>query len=294
MSTEAARAQDPIEVGTVAIAAPSERQAMDWSLVLASQGIEVTLDRAAGGPSWSLRVAPVDEARAKAAIRQFRLENHGFAWRHAVPGSNLLFHSGVLLWVFAVSLCFAAQPGLQRGLFLSSAVRSGEWWRAFTALWLHHDLAHLASNAAFGVVFLGLAMARYGAGVALLGTLLAGAAANGLGLLFRPQAYIGLGASGMIMAALGMLTAQALPLWRAGPRGTKLVLTGVGTGALLFVLFGVDPTADVLVHAFGFLLGVVAGGGAALVPESGRHRASQLTAFAFAALNLAAWTLALR
>ena len=287
---------DPITAlpAAAVIRAHSERQAMDWSLVLASQGIEVVLDREPAGNVWSLRVAPADEARALAAIRQFRRENRGSAWHHEVPGSNLLFHSGVLLWVLAISVCHVAQAELRPGLFDSRAVRAGEWWRAFTALWLHADLAHLASNAVFGTLILGFAMARFGAGVALLGVLLAGAAANAIGLIFRPEYYIGLGASGMIMAALGMLAAQAVPLWRAGRRGTKIVLTGLGTGALLFVLLGVDPSADVLVHAGGFVLGVLAGTLAAHIPDARRRPVSRAAAAIFAALNAVTWFLALR
>lgn len=276
------------------IRAHSERQAMDWSLVLASQGIEVVLDRDPSGLAWVLRTAPADEARALAAIRQFRRENRGSAWHHEVPGSNLLFHSGVLLWVLAITLCHAAQTELSRGLFDSQAVRTGEWWRAFTALWLHADLAHLASNAVFGTIILGLAMARFGAGVALLGTLLSGAAANRIGLFFRPAPYVGLGASGLIMAALGMLAAHAVPLWRNGRPGTKLVLTGLGTGSLLFVLLGVDPSADVLVHAGGFVLGVLVGTLAALIPTDRRRLASRTGAVLFAAITITTWLLALR
>ena len=287
---------DPITAlpAAAVIRAHSERLAMDWSLVLASQGIEVVLDRDPSGLAWVLRTAPADEARALAAIRQFRRENRGSAWHHEVPGSNLLFHSGVLLWVFAITLCHATQTELSRGLFDSQAVRTGEWWRAFTALWLHADLAHLASNAVFGTLILGLAMARFGAGVALLGTLLSGAAANGIGLFFRPAHYVGLGASGLIMAALGMLAAHAVPLWRNGRRGTKLVLTGLGTGALLFVLLGVDPSADVLVHAGDFVLGVLAGTLAALIPTDRRRLASRTGAVLFAAITITTWLLALR
>jgi rhomboid protease GluP len=293
MSTEAASEPGPMRTESVAIRAHSERRAMDWSLVLASQGIEVVLDREPMENVWALRVAPADEERARAAIRQFRRENRGSAWHHEVPGSNLLFHSGVLLWVFAIALCHAAQGELHRGLFDSRAVRAGEWWRAFTALWLHADLAHLASNAVFGALILGLAMARFGAGVALLGTLLAGAAANGIGLLFRPEAYTGLGASGLIMAALGMLASQSVPLWRAGRRGTKFMLTGLGTGALLFVLVGVDPSADVLVHAAGFGLGVPLGALAAQLPVMWRRAASRSSAGLFALLSAGTWLMAL-
>ncbi|HTH49996.1 MAG TPA: hypothetical protein VMB21_20955, partial [Candidatus Limnocylindria bacterium] len=119
-------------------------------------------------------------------------------------------------------------------------------------------------------------------------------AANGLGLAFRPAAYIGLGASGMIMAAMGMLVAQAVPLWRSGRQGTKLVLTGLGTGAMLFMLFGVDPSSDVLVHATGFLLGTVMGALAALIPEERRRLASRLGAILYAGTVLVTWVLALR
>ncbi len=294
MSLEAANVNGPAGPETVGIRAYSERQAMDWSLVLASQGIEVALDRGVEGQAWALLVSPADETRARAAIRQYRQENQGASWQHMVPGSNVLFHAGVLLWVFAVTLIFTLQGELQRGLFLSPAVRAGEWWRAFTALWLHHDLAHLGSNVAFGVIFLGLAMARYGAGVALLGSLLAGAAANGIGLAFRPTAYVGLGASGLIMAALGMLVAAPMPRWRAGRYGTKLVLTGLGAGALLFVLFGTDPSADVLVHAAGFLIGTLLGALAAMIPEARRRLASRLGAMLTVGIVLVTWVLALR
>jgi rhomboid protease GluP len=44
----------------------------------------------------------------------------------------------------------AAQAGL---------IADGEWWRAVTALGLHADLSHLASNLAFGSL-LGLLLAQ--------------------------------------------------------------------------------------------------------------------------------------
>ena len=275
------------------IRARSERQAMDWSLVLASQGIEVELDREPMGNAWNLLVAVADHPRALAAIRQFRLENRGFHWRHELPGSGLMFHWGVLLWVLAAAVCFQLQGHLEAGLFVSPAVREGAWWRAFTAVWLHADLGHLASNLAVGTLILGLAMARYGAGVALLGGLLAGAAGNLFGLAFRPADYIGLGASGLVMGGLGMLAAQAVPLWRAGRPGTRFALAGLGTGSLLFVLLGVDPAGDVLVHAGGFLAGLLGGVSAAFIPERRRGLASRTAAVAFAAITAGTWALAL-
>jgi len=52
-------------------------------------------------------------------------------------------------------------------------------------------------------------MARFGPGQALLAALLAGAVGNAAGLALRTEHYIGLGASGMVMGGLGLLTAQS-------------------------------------------------------------------------------------
>jgi len=64
---------------TIRIAARSQRQAMDWSLVLASQGIEHVLNHTAE-TGWSLVVAEAEHPAALAAIRQYRLENRRWPW----------------------------------------------------------------------------------------------------------------------------------------------------------------------------------------------------------------------
>lgn len=270
-----------------------ERRAMDWSLVLVSQGIPVTLDRDSTG-GWTLTVAASDLTRAQTAIRQFRRENRGFGWQQELPGSGLLFHRAVLLWVTAVALMFSFQDALSSGLFESRKVRTGEWWRAITAMWLHADPGHLASNAVIGTIVLGLAMARHGAGWALFLAGAAGAAANGIGLMFRPGEYVGLGASGLVMAGLGLLIPQAAPWWRAGRRQTRLAMTAIAAGAFLFVLLGTDPAGDVLVHAAGFGLGLVAALVFLLIPASIRRRTDTAAGILFVATQAITWFLALR
>lgn len=270
---------------TSTIPARTERQAMDWSLVLASQGIGVELDREPQG-AWLLRVEPSDQPRAEEAIRQFRQENRGFDWYRDLPGSDFQFDGRVALWALAVAMVYAAQDALRQGLFDTRAVVQGEWWRAFTAVWMHQDPAHLASNLALGVVFLGLAMARFGAGVALLATFLCGALANFTGLLLRPEPYVGLGASGMIMGALGMIAAQTVPLWRTGRRGTRVMLAGLGTGALIFIQTGTNPGSDVLAHLAGFGFGILIGGLATLAPAKNHFRFNRICIALFGAISL--------
>jgi rhomboid protease GluP len=255
---------------------------MDWSLVLASEGIEVTLERSSTDGGFRLLVAPHDELRARGAIRQYLQENRGFEWHHEVPGSDYWFDGRVIFWALAVGFVFMATLGsVESGLFKTELVRQGQWWRAFTAVWLHADIAHLTSNLAAGILFLGLAMARFGAGIALLGSLLAGVLANFFGLLLRTDAlahylgvfakednYNGLGASGWVMGALGMLVAQAVPRWNTGRRGNKVVLSSLGTGALLFILLGTDQSSDILAHFGGFVCGLLLGTIAAFLPKA--------------------------
>lgn len=275
---------------TTTIPARTERQAMDWSLVLASQGIGVELDREGQG-RWLLRVERADHDRAQDAILRFRQENRAFEWHRELPGSDFQFDGRAVLWALAIVLVYAVQDRLARGLFDTRAVVQGEWWRAFSAVWLHQDTAHLASNVTLGIVFLGLAMARFGAGVALLATFLCGGLANFTGLLLRPEPYIGLGASGMIMGALGMIAAQSIPLWRTGRRGTRLMLAGLGAGALVFIQTGTNPGSDVLVHLAGFVFGILFGALSPLIPEDQHRKVEVITLTAYIILLLTIFAL---
>lgn len=284
-----------LEIEPALIPARTERQAMDWSLVLASEGIEVTLQRDAVSGHWSLLVAPADEERARGAIRQYCRENRGFGWHREVPGTGFWFDGRVFLWALAVALVFAVTQGpFEPGLFDTQRVRAGEWWRAFTAVWLHRDVAHLFSNIGVGVLFLGLATARFGVGVALFGSFLAGALANAAGLVLRGEDYRGLGASGMVMAALGLLVAQGLPRWRAGRLGNRVALTSLGAGAFLFILLGVDQSSDILAHAGGMVFGFLIGLMAVRIPDSRLPGANVLAMAAFTACATLTWFLALR
>jgi len=72
---------------------------MDWSLVLASQGIEATIDYAGDSSGWGLIVAPHELDKALQSIHLFRLENRRWAWRRQVLSPGLLFDWTSLLWV---------------------------------------------------------------------------------------------------------------------------------------------------------------------------------------------------
>lgn len=249
-----------------AIPARTERQAMDWSLVLISEGIDAVIERDPETHVWRLLVSVPDYPRAMGVIRQYRAENRPRAWQQQLPWSGLVFDWRCLVPILAFVFLFVVEGSgrmnlSQAGMMDNQKVHAGEWWRLFTAVTLHGDLSHLVANATTGLLLIGLAMGVYGPGTALLASFLAGVGGNLAGLLFYPVAHRGLGASGMIMGALGLLAAQWIALLKHGLTPRQLAIRGILSGGLLLVLLGFSPqqNVDVLAHVAGFVVGLLLG-----------------------------------
>ncbi len=245
----------------------SQRQAEDWSIVLLSQGIESTIQPGEAPDQWRLLVESENYSRALRILRLYITENKRAVWVQPVPWSGgLIFDWRSPAWFLMLSILFYITtyrvPALRDlGIVDSSRVETGQWWRLFTATMLHGDVPHLASNCTVGIMFLGLAMAQYGSGVALLATFLSGAGANLVSFFVYHHPYRSLGASGMVMAALGMLAMHSIWLWRSQrPVGTAVLRSVLG-GMLLLVLVGLDPASDVTAHVSGFIIGGIFGAG---------------------------------
>ncbi len=283
---------------TARIPVRSHRQAMDWSLVLVSQGIETTIDPGEDGAGWGLVVSGQDYAHALRTLRQYRLENRGWPWQQAVFRPGLLFDWGSLAWALLVCLFYSLgdQTDLHSaGLMDGTAVAHGQWWRLFTAMWLHADLAHLATNTTIGVVLLGLAMGRYGTGVGLLAAYVAGAGGNLVAGLLSLQPHRSLGASGMVMGCLGLVAVQSLSLWRKTPRAARYILSGICGGVMLFVLLALTPGTDVMAHLAGFGSGLALGALLSLLPAVAQMpKTNLLSGLLFALLVIVPWWVALR
>jgi rhomboid protease GluP len=172
-----------------------------------------------------------------------------------------------------------------------TALAHGEWWRLFTATWLHADLAHLAMNAVFGLLLLGLTMGRYGPRVGLLAAYLAGVGGNVAAWLSYGESHRGLGASGVVMGALGLLAVQSFGLLKQ-KNGTafRRFSGAIMGGVLLFVLIGVSPESDVVAHLGGFVTGLLLGLLLAPVPRLADSRRINLAAgLVFAVLVVLPW-----
>jgi rhomboid protease GluP len=279
------------------IAARTRQQAMDWALVLVSQGIEPTVDQTETG-GWVLLVSPEEYEKSAALIRQSRIENLRWPWRKPLFKSHTIFDWGALAWVVLMVAFYwlsDRQAGMREaGIMHGQAVVAGEWWRLFTATFLHADLAHLTANAFFGLILLGLAMGRYGTGVGLLAAFVAGAGGNLASWAVRGDVFRGLGASGVVMGALGLLAAQSVGLLRRDSRAMKFVVMGLAGGVMLFALLGVTPGTDTVAHFGGFVSGLILGAGLTLIGDDlSRPGANLIAGAIFTALGLGVWGLAL-
>jgi rhomboid protease GluP len=242
----------------------SERQALDWSLALVSQGIETTIERPEDGGDWSLVVAAGDFEKALRTLRQYRVENrHWPPWQQALPWPEIHFDYGSVVWAVLLIVFYwisTESAGFRAsGIMDSTAILSGQWWRIFTAMQLHADLGHLATNLSIGILLLGLTMDRYGTGLGLLAAYLAGAGGNVVSLLLHAKPFYGLGASGMVMGALGLLAAQAITWAKLSHKPIRYVTAGIAAGILLFALFGLTSGTDIEAHAGGFVTGLLLG-----------------------------------
>jgi rhomboid protease GluP len=142
------------------------------------------------------------------------------------------------------------------GALHSSVQQSHEWWRLFTALTLHADVAHLLGNVGFGVFFGFVAAQLLGAGVAWASIIFSAALGNFLDSAFMPSGQSSIGASTAVFATLGIISAYT---WRTrhdarvrwAQRSAPLV-----AGIVLLALIGTGgENTDVLAHLAGFFSG---------------------------------------
>jgi rhomboid protease GluP len=279
------------------------RECNERLLVLTAVGVEAVI--ATAPREFLLQVAPADAVQATRQLLQYEAENRPAPPPPPPPPLHEHAWIGCALYVMVlVGVAWVLSNGLVRldafdlGELDAARVKAGEWWRAWTALTLHLDAAHLVANLAAGTWFGYLAARQMGAGTAWLIAVTGAALANLLEGLLGPPEHRAVGASTAVFSALGAMSAYswrqrlALPQrWarRWGPLVAGVVLLGwTGSG-------GEGTDVDVVAHVAGFTVGALLGASAAL-PVSRRilHRLPQWTQGAFALGSiLIAWACAL-
>ena len=142
-------------------------------------------------------------------------------------------------------------------------------------------------------LFFAFAMAHYGPGATLLISYLGGAAANAAAFAIYPAAHQSLGASGMVMAGLGLLGVHSFAHRQLVQHRRRLRQAMAGA-FLILVLFGFSPGTDVLAHVGGFAFGALGGIMLRLIPSQWQSSASdRIAGWILIGLVAIPWFLAL-
>ncbi len=268
--------------------------AEEWALVLASQGIPSRTLHADEG--WVIALAHEDAERAALALAAYVTENvvddapePTLVRRRAWAGAGV---AALILALFPVTGTRSSGTWWYSvGRSDAARMLDGQPWRAATALTLHADLTHVASNVLASLLF-GTYLGRtMGDGFALAAMLGSGILGNMTNVWLRGAPYAGVGASTAVFGAVGALAgARAASSVRPTAIGGRWLPIAAGLG--LLALLGSSETADVLAHAFGFMWGVPLGALATWLDRR-TGRTAQIGAGIGAALSLAAaWALA--
>jgi rhomboid protease GluP len=245
------------------------------AFVLAAIGIAATIYY--DGLQYVLEVEADEAARAVMHLGQYELERRPPPPPPPPPPSYPYAWVGCVIYVATlVGIGLMVSNGLWRldafdlGALDAGRVQHGQWWRAWTALTLHLDGAHLVANLAAGVWFCYLAAAQIGAGSAWFLIVTGAACANLLEGLLGPPTHLSVGASTAVFTALGLLAAHSWQLRSSYTQRWAVRWAPLVGGVVLLGWFGsggsgeeTGATAvtqiDIVAHAAGFGVGCILG-----------------------------------
>lgn len=261
--------EELVEVGRY----PTLPQAQEHGLVILAMREPCWVAEEPSGSGYSLHAVPE-------AVPVISRELDAYATEQQLPEAATHLEAGVFrhragwevygIWAFCligVFLLQNADPTLADRAASSSIglIGNHEWWRPFTALFLHGDLPHLVGNLLSGLFFGTLVAKSIGpwSGWALI--LACGTLGNSItSWITYPESFISLGASTAVFGALGILTGigfAAMLKSRTGLPWAKVTAPLVAGIILLGWLGGgqAGGNTDVFGHVFGFGSGLTAG-----------------------------------
>ena len=253
--------QEPQTPPDVRISEGAFKQIRDESLVLLSQGISHRIELSEDGP-FQIFVEPDKRRAAQFQIRLYHRENPPRNENPPLPLKLTLQPLWVLAVPVACTLLDFSDIAIQMhnaGVADAAKILRGEWWRTITAMTLHGDSRHLASNLVSG--FLALSLLHYRIPLAKLVPFLAvaSAVANFFVALTVQTNFRSIGFSGFVFATIGCL---AVIEFRLMPRETHGLLRRFAPlcgAASLAVFLGLGENADILGHLYGFIAGLLCG-----------------------------------
>lgn len=245
---------------------PTLAAAYEHALVVLAMDLDCRVDDGADG-RYAVHADPAHEAAIRREFEVYAAEERERRERVDPP----VFPAGVELaafWVGALVLMFLWQvrePALTARFSNSSEalVAGGEWWRPFTALFLHGDFGHLLGNIMIGGIFCLLVAQSFGAWRGWLLILAGGTIGNALNAgLHYPGGFSSIGASTATFAAVGILVGSGLWLaWQSRSyRELKPLMIPVFVGLTVLAWFGTGgDNTDVAGHVLGLCSGAALG-----------------------------------
>ena len=283
----------------------TKKQADLQALVLDSRSIPCVIK--SDGSAWQLLVPEerLDEARNE--LKQYSDKNRN--WPPRLPPSRALventlpticvlillatFHNVTLLGPSMANMGFIDLHAL--GMAHAAAILDGQWWRLVTALTLHANLMHLASNLTIGGAFIIFLCKELGSGLSWSLLLTTGILGNLVNAIVQSPDHRSVGASTAVFGAVGILSAISMVRYRR--HLLKRWFIPVAAGLALLALLGAEgKQTDLGAHLFGFIFGILCGTiSEFVIARYGRPGSllNALLAMISAAVVLTAWWMAI-
>lgn len=276
----AAATDEWVQVGSY----PTLEQAYDHGLVILAMGEACRVTEAEKPGEFDLQAEVQPAARISHELDAYGAEmvipakprptsnewlRHSAGWNYCWAWVLVLI--SVFYWQGEDSSLVAKAASSSIGL-----IDRGEWWRPFTALFLHADVGHLVGNLVGGVIFAALVARSIGPLLGWTMILACGTLGNALtSRLTYPEPFLSIGASTAVFAALGILSGIGIAetLRERVQLPWVRIMAPVFAGIILLGWLGGghDAQTDVLGHVFGFSSGL-AGGAAVGMLESKRAK----------------------
>ncbi|MCB0412308.1 MAG: rhomboid family intramembrane serine protease [Bdellovibrionales bacterium] len=135
--------------------------------------------------------------------------------------------------------------------------QQGQWWRVFTATFIHADLEHFLSNLLMLTVFSYFVFGYFGSLVLPVVLLVLAGLVNAMAIFTYPAEVQLVGASGLVYLLGGFWLTMYLILQRQY-KWLNRSLRVLGTGMVLFLPTSFVPTTSYRTHGIGFAIGVIA------------------------------------
>jgi membrane associated rhomboid family serine protease len=251
----------PDEENEVLVISGDYTQIRDYSLVLASQEIEHRLKHSNEGP-FEIFV-PIDSLeKALEQISLYQAENPPRPENPPLPMHWSLQPLWILMPPTLITLLQFSSHGsafYHTGIADAEKILNDDWWRVFTALTLHGDARHLASNLISGYVILNLLSFRLPLSRIAISLVAASGLANFLVALTVQNDFRSLGFSTFVFASLGALSSMEFRLIPKNMQGLLRRFAPLFGAASLAVFLGLGENSDILAHFYGFILGLFCG-----------------------------------